>query len=112
MRNLSRALLFLGLAIVAVVAVWAQVYPVRWDDVAQETATPLTNGIQADALGLGPFPLGAGPACNTTTKGWLTVFQTSVQAHGQSHFLCICVQLSQGFRWVAVDQEPGDLCQP
>ena len=116
MRNLSRALLFLGLAIVAAVAVWAQVYPVRWDDVAQETATrtPLTSGIQAEALRLGPFA--AAPECGTTTTGWMTVFAT-LPWTGQSHFLCICAELfdgtgeSTGFAWVAVSQEPGDLCE-
>ena len=123
MRNFSRALLFSGLAIVAAVAVWAEVYPVRWDNVTQEApvATPITGGIQAEALGLGPFTLDAPPECDGTTPGWLTVFDVEDPEVLQSHFLCICVELfdtddlmTLGFHWVLVGGEenhPDHVCE-
>ena len=120
------ALLFSGLAIVAAVTVWAQlpdtrrVFPqIRWDDVTQEAGpTPLTGGIQAEALRL--VPADAAPfACEATKNGWLAVFHTEAPDATQSDFLCICAELfdeftfdSLGFHWagVAGHSDPIDFC--
>ncbi len=119
MRNLSRALLFSGLAIVAAVTVWAQVFPIRWEDDTQEIGpTPLTGGIQAEALRL--VPLDAPPfGCDDTKRGWLVVLHDTVGDATQSDFLCICVELfdefthnSLGFFWSDAGAEsPANLCQ-